>query len=253
MKNLALIIAAIFFSANMFAQTEMKIRKTDNSIVSIPILDIDSVYYEEGNAVFTCGDQITDYDGNTYNTLLIGSQCWLSENLKVTHYADGTFIPNVEDNTMWDNLGYTSEAMCWYDNDISNKAIYGGLYTYATATNACPDGWHLPSKAEYETLILVVGTNSGSKLAGNSTLWPSGDLINDVNFGLSGFNALPAGVRVSDGTFINVGLGSVWWCSTLFGSGTQQAYDIGIYLNSTDTYIQDSRMDYGQSVRCVKD
>jgi uncharacterized protein (TIGR02145 family) len=71
---------------------------------------------------------VIDIDGNIYSTVKIGSQVWMAENLRVTHFNDGTPIPLVTDNTVWHDL--TTPGMCWYDNDVANKAIYGGLYNW---------------------------------------------------------------------------------------------------------------------------
>ena len=120
---------------------------------------------EYGNQIeFNTLGQVTDYDGNVYQTVQIGEQVWMAENLKTTHYADGTEIPVVEDDNDWFNL-FLNRAMCYYDNSISNKDIYGALYTweaatrgYSTAGNpslvqgACPYGWHIPSDAEWTEL-----------------------------------------------------------------------------------------------------
>src|ERR1022692_1515578 len=77
---------------------------------------------------------VTDIDGNVYHTVTIGTQVWLVENLKTTHYRDGTAIPNLTDNTTSDNL--TSGAYCDYDNKPSNSAIYGRLYNWYAATSS---------------------------------------------------------------------------------------------------------------------
>jgi len=78
---------------------------------------------------------ITDIDGNVYNTVAIGTQKWMKENLKTTKYSDGTAIPLVNNVTSWAALSTTSKAYCWYNDDIANKATYGALYTWAAAMN----------------------------------------------------------------------------------------------------------------------
>jgi len=106
---------------------------------------------------------VTDYDGNTYNTVQIGNQVWMAENLKVTHYSDGTEIQLVEDKSAWETLSHTDKAYCYYNNISSNGKTYGALYTWAAVMNGagssntnpgrvqgvCPDGWHLPSDAKW--------------------------------------------------------------------------------------------------------
>nr|MDA3821321.1 FISUMP domain-containing protein [Bacteroidales bacterium] len=104
---------------------------------------------------------VTDYDNNTYNTVKIGNQWWMAENLKTTHYANGTEIQLIENTSTWAALGFEVKAMCYYDNSSTNANTYGALYNWAAAMNGanssysnpslvqgvCPAGWHLPSDA----------------------------------------------------------------------------------------------------------
>ncbi len=110
---------------------------------------------------------VTDYDGNTYNTVQIGAQCWMKENLKTRHYADGTIIP-------LGNLSSSTVAYSYYPGgDTVNKALYGMLYNWKAAMNnaqhsnavpsgvqgVCPTGWHLPSEAEFTILTSYLSDN----------------------------------------------------------------------------------------------
>lgn len=165
-------------------------------------------------------ETVTDYDGNVYQTVHIGDQIWMKENLKVTHYSDGTSIPLVEDALEWDALANDSKAYCWNDNNTSNGVIYGALYSGAAAINGstgsdskpsrlqgvCPSGWHLPSDDEWKQLEMELGmsqaevedtgfrgTDEGGKLKETGTMhWFSPNLgaTNE-----SGFTALPGGQR----------------------------------------------------------
>ena len=124
-----------------------------------------------GNQVSFLTSSVTDIDGNVYPAVLIGEQVWMKRNLEVTHYADGTPIPLIEDSTEWDALLETSKAYCWYDNDSSYRKSYGALYTWPAAMNgalssdtnpsgvqgACPDGWHFPSDSEWKQLEIHLG------------------------------------------------------------------------------------------------
>jgi len=101
---------------------------------------------------------ITDIEGNTYNTVQIGEQCWMKENLKTTTYNNGTPITNVPDQNEWFNL--TSEAYAWYDNDITWKDSYGALYNWYTTNDPnslCPQGWHVPTHDEWTALTDYLG------------------------------------------------------------------------------------------------
>ncbi|MBI4645984.1 MAG: fibrobacter succinogenes major paralogous domain-containing protein [Bacteroidia bacterium] len=101
---------------------------------------------------------VTDIDGNIYNTIIIGTQEWMQENLKVIHYRNGDAIPDVTGDTQWSNL--STGAYCNYNNNESNALIYGRLYNWyavADSRNICPAGWHTPTDAEWTTLTDYLG------------------------------------------------------------------------------------------------
>jgi uncharacterized protein (TIGR02145 family) len=169
-----------------------------------------------------------DIDGNVYETVQIGDQVWMAENLKVTHYnnEDEISYPSNEDFGSYDEGQYDV-----YDNDPANADIYGNLYNFSVVDDdrgVCPDGWHVPSDEEFMELEMYLGmseedanslgyrgTDEGSKLAGNSDLWSSGDLENDSEFGMSGFKGLPAGYRsLSDGYYHAMGNVGYFWSSS---------------------------------------
>jgi uncharacterized protein (TIGR02145 family) len=110
---------------------------------------------------------VTDYDGNVYNTVTIGTQTWMTEDLRVTHYRNGDLIPNVAETAAWNNL--TTGAYCNYDNDKRNSATYGRLYNWyavISGANLAPSGWHVPTDAEWTTLTTYLGGEgvAGGKL-----------------------------------------------------------------------------------------
>ena len=119
-------------------------------------------------------DSMSDSDGNSYNTVTIGTQVWMGANLKTTKFSDGTSIRNVKGGQTWANLG--TAAYCWPDNDsVKYKNVVGALYNYATVSSGklCPTGWHVPSKDEFTTLETYLGGyTSGGKLKGtNVNYW----------------------------------------------------------------------------------
>ncbi|MBL0287321.1 MAG: fibrobacter succinogenes major paralogous domain-containing protein [Bacteroidetes bacterium] len=122
------------------------------------------------------------------------NQIWMAENLKTTLYNDGTLIPNVTNSDEWSKL--TTGAYCYYDNNYSNNAIYGKLYNwYAVGTGKLvPKGWHVPTDAEWETLITYLG---GEDIAGrkmkSTNYWKSPNVGASNS---SGFNGLPAVAEV---------------------------------------------------------
>ena len=109
-----------------------------------------------GNQV-TFLTKVADNDGNTYNTVMIGTQVWMAENLKTTKFNNNSAIVNVTDNTAW--TGLSTPGYCWYNNDAGNKPIYGAIYNWFAVNtgNLCPTGWHVPTDAEYDTLELFLG------------------------------------------------------------------------------------------------
>lgn len=210
------------------------------------------------------GPQVIDIDGNSYNSVKIGSQVWMTENLKTTKYSDGTPIPLITSQAAWDALLETDKAYSWYDDDISNKAKYGALYTWAATMNGasssvanpsgvqgvCPDGWHLPSDAEWSELTDYLG---GMNIAGGRmkeigiTHWKS---PNTKATNESGFTALPGGTRENSRSCYGIGANGYWWSATK-GEYRYIGYDIS-KVNSSYDYDMPDKI-HGFSVRCVKD
>jgi uncharacterized protein (TIGR02145 family) len=198
-------------------------------------------------------NQVTDIDGNIYNTVTIGTQVWLKENLKATKYNDGTAIPNVTDNTAWSSN--STGAYCDYSNTPSSSSTYGRLYNwYVVAStnpkNVCPTGWHVPSDTEWNTLIIYSGGDvvAGGKLKETGTVhWlsPNTGATNE-----SGFTALPGGYRSETGTFGLIGNSGYWWSS--IEGGTTFAWDRYMYYNSGNAVRADMDKNGGFSVRCLK-
>ena len=220
----------------IFAQTKnMIITNTDGSEYSFSIADIDSIIFSDER------DAIIDVDGNTYLTVKIGNQWWMAENLRVTHYRDSSAIPEVTDNDTW--LQATSGARCYYNNLATYHGTYGCLYNWYAVGDSrglAPEGWHIPSRAEYEELCNYVGIFNYRKLRSKSG-WDSDNGTDDYSF-----TALPAGFRYEDGGFEHLGEYSRFWTSTIideayyFAPQEPLEVDLNIILR-------------GFSVRCVKD
>ena len=213
---------------------------------------------------------VTDIDGNIYNTVQIGNQCWMKENLKTTTYQNGTQIPNITDNGDWENL--TSGAYVWYDNDISWKNLYGGLYNWYVTVDAndlCPTGWHVPTHDEWTVLTDFIGgagephgnelkscRQLNSPLGGgcNTSKHPrwEEDTFNG-NYGTDdyGFSGLPGGIRIPNGVFGNVGYYDTWWSST--EGSSVYAFFLLLSYNQGDVFDDGNNKRNGFSVRCLKD
>ena len=203
------------------------------------------------------GIKIKDYDGNIYSTVKIGTQIWMAENLKTTHYADGTAIPFVTDSTNWAaNLGgnNTDDAYCYYNNDAGGEAAtYGALYTYAAAKDACPTGWHLPTDDEWTELTNYIANDGHSGAEGTALKATSGWNSDGNGTDDYGFSALPGGLRYySNGTFDFATHNGYWWSSTENFSGSN-AYSRFLFYNHMLVYRLDGNKSYGFSVRCLRD
>ena len=207
---------------------------------------------------------VTDIDGNVYQTIIIGTQEWMAENLKVTHYRDGTAIPTGHSNSVWGNL--STGAYCAYDNNESNADTYGYLYNwYAVddSRNIAPEGWHVPTDDEIKQLEMHLGmsqseaddtgyrgTNEGSKLAGRADIWIDGNLENNSEFGTSGFMALPGGYRDGGGNYCGMGSSGDFWSST--GDSSYGAWDRGLGYYGSEVGRGSGDKRYGFSVRCLR-
>jgi len=194
---------------------------------------------------------VKDYDGNVYKTVKIGSQVWMAQNLKTTHFQNGDPIPNVTDGMQWKDL--IIGAYGSYDNIRANADIYGHLYNWYAVNdsrNIAPSGWHIPTDAEWTTLTTYLGGKdiAGSKLKETGTtywLTPNAGATNE-----SGFTALPGGYREIDGKFGDVGFKGFWWSSTELYTVLAWYRNVGYdYIN---VFRVGSNKSLGLSVRCVR-
>jgi uncharacterized protein (TIGR02145 family) len=202
---------------------------------------------------------VKDIDGNTYNTVQIGGQCWTKENLKVTKYSDGSTIPlDNSGGTAGNGSGQTwstlkTGARTVYGHDNNNLSTYGYLYNWYAASdsrNICPSGWHLPSDEELTTLTTYLGgsTVAGGKLkASGSSIWENGVEASNS----SGFTGLPSGFRSAGSEFRDIRFNTYFWSS----SNTSQvnAWQLLVTHNDNLTRRDSSRNENGFSIRCVKD
>jgi uncharacterized protein (TIGR02145 family) len=175
---------------------------------------------------------VKDIDGNVYKTIKIGNQVWMAENLKVTRYRNGDPIPHVTNNSAWGAL--TTGAYCNYNNDTQHVNTHGRLYNWYAVSDSrkiAPEGWHIPTLAEWETLMEHLGENAAEKLSEES-----------------GFHAQNSGRRDSDGDFLGIGHWGAWWTATSAGSE-----DAWFWYFLTDFYKDSAEKSFGRSIRCVRD
>jgi uncharacterized protein (TIGR02145 family) len=194
---------------------------------------------------------VTDYDGNVYNTVTIGTQTWMTENLKTTHFNNGDPVPQVTDQAAWGNL--STAGYCNLENDVNNAAIYGRLYNwYAVNDNRklAPAGWHVATDEEWTTLATYLG---GELVAGGKMKETGTAHWCDPNIGAtneSSFSALPGGGR-TDIIFTSGCEWGLWWSAT--ESDATTSYNRIIFDSGTEINRVNNDKRFGMSVRCVKD
>jgi uncharacterized protein (TIGR02145 family) len=189
---------------------------------------------------------IRDIDGNDYKTVKIGTMTWMSENLKTTKFNDGTVIPMITDDKIWQEF---TPAYCWYNNDeMQNKDKYGALYNwYAVNTNKlCPVGWHVPSNEEIFGSFFKFLSPKGLNF-----LHSGEDLFKTLS--THEFKPMPAGLRnFVDGKFYNAEKNAYWWSSSAVNSHIAYGWGIEFEKKAVNPYQNPSKRT-GYSVRCVKD
>jgi len=219
-------------------------------------INFDNSLIDNGSCVY---DGVMDIEGNIYTTVIIGSQEWMAENLRVTQYRNGNSIPNVVEVSEWSLLN--SGGYCYLNNDSLNIDVYGNFYNWGAVIDEneiCPEDWHIPSDDEWQILVDYLG---GDDIAGGS-LKSTGSIENgdglwfEPNVGAtneSGFTSLPAGYRYFDGLYYLEGEGSYFWSSTeRFNRGMAW----GRTLINTYTWVSHYSFGYpgnGASIRCVRD
>ena len=235
--------------------------------------------YGQGEQLYADGTA-TDQNGNSFEWINYGTQDWAIENAEVVNYRGGTPIPQVTDQTEWANL--TTGAWCYFENDPNKGVLYNwyavmGIHDAASLSDAtlrkefAPEGWHVPSVAEWSILVEFLisngynydGTTTGNKIAksmASTTGWFSftrlgspGD--NQSTNNSSGFNAYPKGYRWGfvDQGFDGEGVSAVFWSTIDYSSTDAYFFDIGSYreyvFTGGDFYYKVN----GNSVRLVKD
>lgn len=215
-----------------------------------------------GNQV-SFNTQIDDREGNRYNTVTIGSQIWMKENLRATKFNDGSIIKNITDDTEWSLTGVGEiPAYCWFSNDISHKNVDGALYNwYVVKYNICPTGWKVPSEEDFRELETHLGvptaqlglydwrgTDQGSMMKTTSG-WTIG--TNGTNS--SGFTGTPGGYRYGmTGAFYAFGVITYWWTATETAPGENTAWYRRLDGDNTGIFRSATHKWGGKFVRCIK-
>ncbi|HRZ43427.1 MAG TPA: fibrobacter succinogenes major paralogous domain-containing protein [Bacteroidales bacterium] len=227
---------------------------TANGADTIVAQPVQSTQYTFLYSSGICPSTVIDINGNIYNTVQIGTQCWMKENLKARNYRNGTTIPNITDYSGW--AGLSTGARCWCSNDSSTyAATYGALYNWYAVDNSnalCPTGWHVPTDAEWTILADYLGGESvagGALKEAGTAHWYS---PNTGATNSSGFTALPGGIRIDyDGSFDDLRTSGYWWSSSAYQSTS--AWHREMFESSTIVHRIYAPQRCGFSVRCVRD
>ena len=240
-----------------------------NVSANISSLTANTTYHFRVNAVSTSGpaygsdwtfttspNSVSDIEGNTYPVVKIGNQYWMAKNLEVKEYRDGTSIPEIMDNTQWDEA--TIGAWCQYNNNSSYEYEYGLLYNYFAISNPkglCPSGWHIPSNTEWDELF----NNYGGREVGGNALKETGTAhwYDGGGTNIDGFTALPGGMRSgSSGIFYNAPPGDLspdGWFWSISTYNIANGYTFKLHDGQAEIIFAPESMESGCSVRCIKD
>ncbi len=217
--------------------------------------------------VFSFGCKSTstkvNLNADTSIAVKICNQVWMSKNLSINHYNNGDIIPQIKNPAQWANL--TTGAWCWYNNDSEKYAIYGKLYNFYAVNDErglAPNGWHIATDAEWNTLIKCIDNNADTFYQGYQITRAGGKLKErglshwtNPNTGADddyGFTALPGGNRDEYGAFTYIESIGHWWSSSKFDSLT--AWYRYLHYSSNDIVrFGCGNKKYGFSVRCIKD
>ena len=195
-----------------------------------------------------CGDPL-HYQGYHYATVIIGGQCWFSENLRSENYQNGEEIDAGLSNSDWAQTN--SGAVAVYGEEPSNLDVYGRLYNWFAVDDnrgLCPTGWHVPTDEEWTVLTDELG---GIWEAGYKMKTTFGWTWDGNGSNSSGFSGLPGGSRSEgSGNFGSVGQYGYWWSSSQGGSNSRFRMLAWNQDSVWDHYYGQS---WGFSVRCIQD
>ncbi len=197
--------------------------------------------------------QVVDIEGNEYETVMIGSQIWMRENLRTSTFRNGDSIFHAPDNGTWSKL--KTGGWCHLYNQNSQCDVYGKLYNFYAVEDSrglCPVGWRIPTENDFNILTQYLG---GEQIAGGklkvvgTTCWQTPNLgaTNE-----SGFSALPGGQRSIIGKFGNLGNSGSWWTSSKNKANTAWSIYLFSFTGGNAVYKYFNEYNVGLSVRCIK-
>jgi uncharacterized protein (TIGR02145 family) len=220
-------VALIFIGVPLVAEVYYKKQQLMKKLTAL--LALLGVATLLGVAIFAQETFTDPRDSKKYKTVRIGNQIWMAE-----------------------NLNFNASGSKCYDNDLANCEKYGRLYDWETAKSACPSGWHLPSKPEWEVLTAMVGgeETEGKYLKATSG-WNDYEGKSGNGTDAYGFSALPGGYGNSDGGFGDAGSDGFWWSAT--EDNGSYAYNRGMFYYESAGWGNNNNKSFLFSVRCVED
>ena len=225
---------------------------TDSAVNTDATVNTDSAVNTDSKQVKFKGGNWKDKNINFKSTTYIGTQVWMAKNLDISTFRNGDLIPQAKTAEEWKKAVENQQpAWCYYDNDPANGQKYGKLYNWYAVNDArglAPQGYHIPTDAEWTTLTTYLG---GKEVAGTKMKSTSGWNENGNGTNSSGFNGLPGGYRNDDGTFPAIGYFGEWWSSTENSTNFAWYHNLD-YPNGDVTSDYDDKGD-GFYVRCLRD
>ena len=237
MKKLILPIALLIWAS--CTKTEIVTKTVNDTITKTKTDTITKIIHK-----------VVDMDGNYYDTVAIGTQVWLVQNLRVTKLCDGTAIPLVTNENSWiDTSPTTTPGYTWFNDSVKYKTIYGALYNwYAVNTGKlCPCSYRVAADSDYNKLLTYVGTSIGSLKSVGTVYWINPN-VGATN--TTGFTALPGGA-IGDNGFVERGSYAWFWTSTPVNT-TSSNYFLLDNANSNYGLRSDGSLPNGMSVRCIR-
>lgn len=229
---------------------------TRQIFIAYLMLFVISTYSCKTNSSTVISNTVRDVDGNVYDIVTIGKQRWLKQNLRASHYRDGSLISEIEDSSRWANIFNANSklpAWCYYNGESENNLPYGKLYNWwaiADSRQLCPMGWHIFSDSELSQLSDYLGGDSisGEHLKADTLWWDHKHFSADNS---SAFTGLPAGGRDPNGTYFNINYNGYFWTATQSNNTDAE----NCYLTYLYPYIlyNKTNKSYGFSVRCIED
>lgn len=250
MKNLKTIGILVFLSVVLCAKSQNPtINQMNRSIKAINRVQQMMGLKDEPESKIIDQQPVTDIDGNVYQTVKIGNQVWMAENLKVTHYRNGESIANVTDSTMW--VGLSTGALCEYNNNHSNGENFGKLYNFYAVSDIrglAPKGWHVASDLDWKLLRINL---KKSEIENDGETWTEiNDESNKMNLKLN------VGVRTQENFYNNDNTISRYWTTDEITPGNgairwEYLYAQGRIITTRGRWSENNKIN-GFSVRCVK-